>query len=255
MTCLEVRERLTEHALSLLPKPDAKEVDRHLAWCVGCRKESVELQEGAASVAMSVPLAEPHISLERRIVDKVAVAAKLPKPASRRLFRVLVAATLAATLGAIGATGWAIAERQRVEEIRASLDLQVRRQIENAKQLEVLLDSFRSQNSKPLQATLAPTPGFSGNGVAIIYPVANTPDLTLVTIQPPDFLVASYTYVSLLDGSGHKLDGGRLAETSGGALLWWDLSGHDLSKVASIVVVDNFDRTVLKGTLQPPKGT
>jgi hypothetical protein len=253
MTCLEVRERLTEHALNLLPRPDAKEVDRHLAWCVGCRKESVELQEGAASVAVSVPLAEPHFSLERRIVDRLSVAAKLPKPASRRLFRVLVAATLAATLGAIGATSWAIAERQRVEEIKASADLQVQRQIENVQQLTRLLASFKSQNSKPLQAALTPTRGFSGNGVAVIYPVANTPDLTLVTIQPPAFLVAPYR-VSLLDGNGKKVDGGNFLETTGGALLWWDLSGHDLSKVASIVVVDNFDRTVLKGSLQLPSG-
>ena len=82
----------------------------------------------------------------------------------------------------------------------------------------------------------APTRGFSGNGVAVIYPVANTPDLTLVTIQPPAFLVAPYT-VSLFDGNGKKVDGGDFLETTGGALLWWDLSGHDLSKVASIVVV------------------
>jgi hypothetical protein len=253
VTCLEVRERLSEHALSLLPKPDAKEVDRHLAWCIGCRKESVELQEGAASVAISVPLAEPHISLERRIVDRLAVAGKGPKPASRRLFRVLVAATLAATLGAIGATSWAIAERQRVEEIKATADAQVKRQVENVIQLQALLESFKNQNTRPLQSALTPTRGFSGNGVAIIYPVANTPDLTLVTIQPPAFVVAPYT-VSLLDGNGHKVDGGRLTETTTGALLWWDLSGHDLSKVASIVVVDNFDRTVLKGSLPPPSG-
>ena len=250
MTCLQVRERLTEHALGLLPKPDAREVERHLEWCAGCRKESTELQEGAASVAFSLPLAEPRASLEWRIVDRLSGTSRDRKP-SRRGFRILVAATLSATLGAVGAMSWAIAERHRAADIQAITDAQVKREIENVKKLEALVATFTS--TKPLEARLRPTPGFSGDGVAVIYPVANGADLYLVSIQPPKFVVAPYK-VSLLDGAGRTVAGGQLAETTKGGLLWWEISGKDLSKVVSVEIVDHFDRMVLKGAVKPSAG-
>src|SRR5436190_20219424 len=62
VTCLEVRERLTEYALGLLTKVDASEVERHLEWCAGCRKESAELEEGAARMALALPVIDPQSS-------------------------------------------------------------------------------------------------------------------------------------------------------------------------------------------------
>ena len=70
MTCLEVRDRLTEHALGVLPRTDAREIDRHLERCAGCRKESSELVEGAATMALSLPSALAPPSLEDRILDR-----------------------------------------------------------------------------------------------------------------------------------------------------------------------------------------
>ena len=55
MDCVDVRDRLTEYALSLLPAPEVEPVEQHLSWCAGCRKEAAELAGGAAAAAMSLP--------------------------------------------------------------------------------------------------------------------------------------------------------------------------------------------------------
>ena len=55
MTCLQVRDRLTDFALGLLTTPEATEVERHLAWCPGCRREAAELHEGAVQMALALP--------------------------------------------------------------------------------------------------------------------------------------------------------------------------------------------------------
>ncbi len=109
MTCLEVRDRLAEHALGVLRPEESRDVDRLLEWCAGCRKESEELQEGLVSVAMSLPAAEPPSSLEERVVGRVTSAAGTRKMGRRRRRispRSLVAASLMAVLLAVGAVGW-----------------------------------------------------------------------------------------------------------------------------------------------------
>src|SRR6185503_11039295 len=98
MTCMEVRERLTEHAVGVLSKPDAREVERHLEWCAGCRKEASELFDGAASMAFALPMSNPPSSLEGRIVERFRMSTgKAPAPPRGRLW-VLAAATLTAAL-------------------------------------------------------------------------------------------------------------------------------------------------------------
>jgi hypothetical protein len=242
MTCLEVREQMAEYTLGLLQKPAAHEIERHLAWCPGCRKESGELLEGAASLGFSLPQVEPHPSLEWRIVGRLTGTQNSRKP-SRRGFRVLVAATLAAMLGAVGAMSWAIAERNRVESIKATIV----RQVDNIAKLQELLKSFENGEAKARHATLVARPGFRGaSGLALIYPTANFPDLYLVSMKPPDDSGLAPYKVGLLDTGGDLVAGGEFVQTTGG-LLSYEVSGADLSKVTSIVVADILGRTVLEG--------
>jgi len=242
VTCLEVRERMAEYALGLLQKPDARGIERHLVWCAGCRKESGELQEGAASLGFSVPQVEPHPSLEWRIAGRLTGTQSSRKP-SRRGFRILVAATLAAMLGAVGAMSWAIAERNRVLSIEAT----IHRQVDNIAKLQELLKSFENRQTKARHATLIARPGFRGaSGLALIYPAANFPDLYLVSMKSPDDSGLAPYEVGLLDKGGVQVAGGEFVQTTGG-LLSYEVSGADLSKVNSIVVVDTLGRAVLFG--------
>src|SRR5438876_11959284 len=103
MTCAEVRESLSEFSLGLLPGDDLREVERHLEWCAGCRRESAELAEGVASVALSLPVAEPPGSLEERVVAEVMTAAGRGRSPRRRGARVLAVAALAAAIMALSA--------------------------------------------------------------------------------------------------------------------------------------------------------
>src|SRR3954447_24298930 len=98
MDCVDVRDRLTEYALSLLPAPELEPVERHLTWCAGCRKEAAELSGGAAAAAMAIPQSEPPRALEERIVREIRSAtgaAKERRGRARSRTMIVLAATLA----------------------------------------------------------------------------------------------------------------------------------------------------------------
>ena len=83
MTCVEVRDRLAEHAMGLLEEDEAETVDRHLGLCPGCWKEFSELSEGATVVGMALPTAEAPPSLEHKVVQRITATAGTRLPASR----------------------------------------------------------------------------------------------------------------------------------------------------------------------------
>src|SRR5207248_9250766 len=97
--CLEFRARLGEHAVSTLPEKDRRELERHLEWCAGCRKEARELQEGAAMAGLSLPAVEPPPGLEGRMVSLVRAAANRSRPRAGLRRSVTI---LAAVIGLFG---------------------------------------------------------------------------------------------------------------------------------------------------------
>ncbi|HEY7283211.1 MAG TPA: zf-HC2 domain-containing protein, partial [Actinomycetota bacterium] len=105
MDCVDVRDRLTEYALSLLPAPELEPVERHLAWCAGCRKEAAELAGGAAAAAMSIAQADPPRALEERVVREIRTASGAGKERrGRARSRTVIA--LAAALAIFMGLGW-----------------------------------------------------------------------------------------------------------------------------------------------------
>ncbi|HXF71881.1 MAG TPA: zf-HC2 domain-containing protein, partial [Actinomycetota bacterium] len=79
MDCLNVRDRLAEHALGTLPAREGRAVDRHLRWCAACRKEARDLLDAAATVAFALqPAPPPPAELEERVVRSVRRAAGKP---------------------------------------------------------------------------------------------------------------------------------------------------------------------------------
>ena len=246
MTCLEVRERLTEHALGLLAKVDATEVERHLQWCAGCRKESAELEEGAARMALALPVADPPPALETRVVDRDLAVAGTAPTAARRGGR-LVAVTLAAALLAMGATGWAIAERRHVQ----TLQEQVSRAGEQLRSTAQALDSFKGQAGPTTVARLAPAPGGRGSGSAVIFSAPGVKDQIVVSVYIPG---GKGPYVVQLVDNRSAIKVGRLElgkRIPQGDWFMWTAVGKDLSRVVTITVLDDQSRTVLTGTLQP----
>lgn len=248
MTCLEVRDRLTEHALGVLPRADGREVERHLETCAGCRKESAELVEGAATMALSLPAARPPVFLEDRVVDRFRVATRqAPQPSGRRL-RVLAAAALAAALLAVGSMGWAIAERnhaQTLKETVAAKNAQVRH-------LAEAIASFEGRG-RTLQASLSPRVGVQGGGSALIFTAPGVNDLIFVDIVLAQETTGPYM-VQLVNGE-RAINGGKLQKTvEGDWLLPNPFSAEDLSGVLSVTVLDESGGVVLTGRVRPYAG-
>jgi Putative zinc-finger len=248
VTCLEVRERLTEHALGLLAKVDASEVERHLEWCAGCRKEAAELEEGASRVALALPIADPPSSLETRVVDRLRTASGRIVPGGRRRIRVLLAATLAAAMLALGATGWAIAERGHVR----SLEEQVLATRSQVHRLARALDSFKGQAGRVTRASLIPAPGTRGTGSAVIFTAPGVRDQVVVGMVLPSAARGPYVVQLVDDRSAIKV--GRLEKRVEGDWFMWESINQDLSRVVTITVLDGASRTLLAGTFQPNAG-
>lgn len=245
MTCLEVRERLTEHALGLLAKVDASEVERHLEWCAGCRKESAELEEGAARMALALPVTRPPASLETRVVDRLRAVSGRITPGGRRRARVLVASTLAAALLAVGAMGWAVAERSQARTLKqtiAAKNAQITR-------IADALRSFQASHGKTLAADLLSAPGVEGSGSAVIFTSPGVQDQVVVGMVLPSHATGQFV-VQLVDNrSAIKL--GELEQGVEGDWFMWEQRNQDLSRVVRITVLDSASRTILSGTFQP----
>jgi len=247
VTCIEVRDRLTEHALGVLPRADAHEVERHIERCAGCRKESSALVEGAAAMAFSLPLASPPPSLEDRLVDRFRVASRQVPPPTHGRLKVLAAAALAAALLALGATGWAIAENRHAQ----TLSVAVKEKDRQVRSLAEAIASFKG-SGKTFQATLIPRRGGHGSGSAAIFSAPRTNDIVFVDIVLPDDATGPFV-VQLVDGE-KAINVGRLQKTLEGDWLMYAFSAQDLSHVVTITVLDRSGGLVLTGTARPYAG-
>ena len=105
MNCTAVRERLTERALGAVPADDAQALDRHLAWCAACRKESGELDRAATTFAFALAPADPPADLEDRVVANIQEVAAKRLPQGARRGRLAVALAIAGMI-AVSGLGW-----------------------------------------------------------------------------------------------------------------------------------------------------
>jgi hypothetical protein len=243
VTCLEVRDRLTEHSLGVLSKADAREVERHLEWCAGCRKEASELLEGAASMALVLPAADPPTSLEGRILERFRMATgRTPVPHRGRLRALLVAAMIAA-IAVSGTTGWAIANKG-TQTLHEKVDDALTKQQDFAR----LLDSFKGNGRIFTGALMAPS-GDLGFGQAIVF---SAPTEGFVLVDIPVLPEGGGPFTLQLVGNG-VIDAGRVNLTSGDhpVVLKW-FTDEPLGKMTTVTVIDqSTGAVVLTGKLVP----
>jgi hypothetical protein len=261
MTCAEVRDSLSEQALGLLPGEEAREIERHLQWCAGCRKEGEELLEGASRVAFSIPPAEPPLDLEDRVVEKVLMASgKVGTRRSRRGIRVLAVAALTAAFVAGSALQWGLAQRHQVQR-QQTLAEQTQQKLDR---MQALLGFVQNQLKAPsgqiYQASLFPGPGKEPAGAALLYAAPRGAGFALVdVIAPLDTRDAPFS-VNLVSSNGRRLELGVLSLTNNGDYLLFrpdlpkDLSRSDsveLSQVTSLEILDRSGTPVATGTVHP----
>jgi predicted anti-sigma-YlaC factor YlaD len=212
VTCVEVRDRLAEHALGLLDQDQLWQIERHLEWCAGCRKESAELHEGAEAVGLALPQAVPRPAVEERVVHEVLTAAgKRPRVARRRTFRVMAVATLAAAIMAIGAVGWGFSQRHRADELTAEVD----NALKSKEGLAALVETFRTQfqtTGTVFQAALYPGPARQPAGTAVVFTAPRGSGFALVQVVTPLPAAEGPFSVVLVDRNGHTRTVGQLGD-------------------------------------------
>jgi Putative zinc-finger len=254
VTCLEVREHLPEFAVGVLAEPDRTEVERHLRWCAGCRKEASELGSAAATVGFALPLAAVPKGLADRVVGRIRHAAGAP--GSTRRLRTAASATIAA-LVAIGALGWGAVMAGRAERFEDRAAAAEERQAEALADFRDLVTQLVPEQEIPTQETfltqLVPRQGGSGGGFALELVSETRIDFVIVMVNgldPADVGALPYR-VTLANEAGKILRVGKIQEldADGVADLIRQFDDRDLSGFTEVQVTDARGAAVLSGTV------
>lgn len=253
MTCLDVRELLPELAVGVLSAADRDEVDRHLHWCAGCRKEAAELGNAAATIAFALPPVEVPHGLRDRIVERVKRAAGAP--GTPRRSRTAVASIVAAMV-AVASLGWGAVMAGRADRFEERAE---RAEREAAAALERFVVAIRGvippgQELPEDQfhlGRLTPTADGQGGGAVLQLVSPNILDFTMVIVNGLDpQATGRLPYrVQLLNAAGQVLRAGRITEldADGGAEVFRQFASKDLTGYSTVRVVDAAGVVVLEG--------
>ncbi len=260
MTCIEVRELLPELAVGVLSEPDKIEVERHLRWCAGCRKESAELGSAAAVVAFALRPAEVPNGLGDRVVGRVRQAAGAP--GSARRVRTAAAATIAA-LVAIGGLGWGTVMAGRAERFADRAAEAEQRQVRALEEFQKILAQLVPEQELPAQETflaqLSPRQGGDGGGAALELVSPIRIDLVIIMVSGLDPLDAeALPYrVTLSNAAGEVVRVGKILEldADGAADLIHQFPDRDLAGFTEVQVTDARGGVVLAGTVDQTPST
>lgn len=260
MTCIEVRELLPELAVGVLAEPDRAEVERHLRWCAGCRKEAAELGSAAAIVGFALPPASVPSGLGDRVVGKIRKAAGAP--GSSRRMRTAVAATIAA-LVAFSGLGWGAVMAGRAERFADRAAEAERRQAEALEGFQRLLLQLVPGQEIPAQETflaqLTPRQGSGGGGAALEFVSDTRIDFVIVMVSgldPMDAEALPYR-VTLANEVGDVLRAGKILEldADGAADLIRQFDDRDLSGFTEVQVTDARGTLALAGSVDQTPST
>ena len=261
MTCVQVRGLLAEFAVGVLPEEERAEVEAHLRWCAGCRKEAAELGSAAATVAFALPPAPVPKALGERIVGRVRRAAGAP--GSVRRLRAASAAAVAA-LVAVAGLGWGAVMAGRADRFADRAEQVELRQAEALERFRQVLVRVVPGAELPAQETflgqLVPAgPGMVGGG-AVLQLVSQTRiDFAIVLVNGldaggPDALPYR---VTLSNGAGDVLKVGRIEklDADGGAELFRQFDGLEILGFTDVRVTDSTGAVVLRGAVDQTPAT
>lgn len=257
VTCLGVRELLPELAIGVLSPAERDEVERHLRWCAGCRKEASELGQAAATFAFALaPVPVPH-GLGEKIVERVRHVAG--RPGTPRRART-TAASIVAAMVAVASLGWAAAMAGRAERFE---DRANRAEQQGAEALETFVQAIQNvvppgQDLPEEQfhlGPLAPTAEGQGGGGAVLQLVSpNFLDFSMVIVNGlgPQAANKLPYRVQLLNAAGQVLRAGRITEldADGGAEVFHQFANKDLSGYSTVQVLDADGVVVLTGGIE-----
>lgn len=256
--CSAVRDLLPEFVLGLLPADQRAEVEAHVAWCAGCRKESAELGHGAATLAFALAPATPPQYVEGAVLDSIRSSATAP--AGRRRARTAATAAVAAMV-AVSALGWGAVMAGRAErsEARAEQELAARREaIEEFQDLIAGRGGFLrpAPQDETRLGQLSPVGADTvGGGFALQLVSPDWIDFTLIHVSglPTDPARAPYR-IYLQSEAGEELRAGRIEavdKVDGTGEAFKEFVTSDLTAFTAVEVRDSAGEVVLRGRIDP----
>ncbi|HEX9123568.1 MAG TPA: zf-HC2 domain-containing protein [Actinomycetota bacterium] len=260
MNCLIVREQLPEFALGVLSPEERAGLERHLAWCAGCRKEAGELGGAAATFAFTLPQAEPPVGLADRIVTAIRQTAGAP--GTRRRLRTVAAATVAAMV-AVAGLGWGAVMAGRAERFADRAALAQQQKVDDLERFRRALALRGLGSGLPVDQTylgqLAPvSASHVGGGAALQLVSPRKFDFVMVIVNGLDRSLAGLPYQVLVrNADGQTLKAGRITalDKDGGAEVFHEFTDKDLSGFTTVLVTDAAGRVVLRGTVDQSSGS
>jgi putative zinc finger protein len=247
VNCLAVRPRLPEYSLASLTSRERASVERHIAVCAACRKESRELDEAASVLAFAAAPTGADDGLEDRVVDAVQAGTRKNARGHRR-WRLAIAASIVAVVIALTGVrlGQLTAHPETVGD-QASLTAVDRAQIAH---LRVLLSKAlgRDPGDEVLYAPLRPVGTETGTGWALVMLAPSGRDFVVLRVAnmasdagaPYDVLLRNQVGNEVLVGTMDSLD-------QRGSDQVVNRVHRDLTDYSLIVVLDRQGHKVLSG--------
>lgn len=242
-SCTEIRDLLAEHALGTLEAERRRDVDRHLVWCAGCRREAAELAEGSALLGLAASEAGPPDDLERRVTGAIHEAS-----GRRRRSRASVLAAVVAAFLAVVAAGWGSVMAGRAERLEQRAESAQEDAEAAAQRFAEVLRVVGADRRPVREAVLRPAAPATGGGRAILYESgdAATSDWVLVLAGGLPEQAGPYRARLMAEGATRGL--GRMQPAKPGQLAAYSFFPESLGVYERIVVVDARGRVVLQGT-------
>jgi hypothetical protein len=253
VSCTAVRDRLAERALDLLDGSERVHVDRHLAWCAACRRESDGLLGAAGSLAFAAAPVDPDPELEEKVLATLRRELSAGRAGMPRRGRSAVAAVLAAML-ALSGLGWGAVMAGRAARLEERVRQAEQRQIESIDKVQTIFERLEFADGLASAGPLAAAGGGIQGGAGMTVTSRSIRDVVIVLVSglAPD---GAPFRVELADRRGTVLEVGRIRrlDVDGGATLVQRFV-EDLGGFRRLVVRDATGAIVLHGVLDSDAG-
>ena len=214
MTCDEVRDRLSEHALGTLDETEDARIRRHLRGCAQCRREFAVIGEGLTMFAAAAHDREPPPELHDRVLGVLADEwrqdrVEVPDRPGRTGAWIVAAA---ACLALIAVAAWGVGARG---DARAAFD--------DAASYQRLLGILGGEEFRV--AELERSGATRIDGSVVLYDSSVEQSWGVVLVRAPDLTGALGVTLESADGRTVEL---RDAELEDGHAATWLVTSADL---------------------------
>ncbi len=225
MTCEEVRDRLSEHALGTLDDTEDLRIRRHLRGCAQCRREFASIGEGLTMFAAAAHDRTPPDELRERVLSTLDEEWRqdpvvLPDPARVRVRAWLVAIAACTALAIVGV--WGLSVRS---DARTALG--------DAASYQRLLETLGGEEFRV--AALDPASSARISGSVVLYDSSVEQSWGVVLVRAPDLTGSVGATLASADGRTLELHDIELQDGRGAT---WLVTTEDLH---------GFDRLTITG--------